>query len=118
MRKILLIESDYNLRESLQLHLEDTGNITVFIAPSKGVAMKRLSEHSDLSAVVVAARLNSSKEMNTADLVHDIRKMYPNVLIVGMSARKDYQEDLVSAGCNKSCSKEMMVRVVREQLGL
>lgn len=96
MRRILVIEDDTMMAESIQDHLQAIG-FEVVIADSKKAAYQALEVDPNFFAMLIDGWMDGATD--TCDVVRDFRETYQGHMIA-MSSNNDTRQKQMAAGCS------------------
>ena len=110
--KILIVEDDETVQLAWKGLLLATTLLEVIQAFSIEEAEKVFNENSDLSAIAVEACVPGT-EPNTMNMVLKFRKTFTGPMIA-ISGRDDFNQILMSAGCDHETGKGKLVKKIKE----
>ena len=113
-KKILIVEDDEMLQSAWKrlLSVQLQAHMEVIQAFSIEEAEKVFNENSDLSAIAVDACVPGT-EPNTVNMVLKFRKTFTGPMIA-ISGRDDFNQILMSAGCDHETGKGKLVKKIKE----
>jgi CheY-like chemotaxis protein len=114
-KKILLMDPDGLVRDSMSLFLEDMGCYVKTSSTVKDALQSLLEEAYD---VVICA--HNMPEMDGLDFLRHIRTIYPNMLKVlegGENSSMEFFDEARMAGANEIIHKPFTAKDVQEMIG-
>lgn len=101
--RVLIVEDDYLMAETLQERLQHFGYETVVVS-DKQAAMEAFRENPDFFAILFDGWIRGGHG-DTCDIIADIVKTYDGHL-VAMSSHTETRERQMAAGCSHECQSK------------
>ncbi len=118
LNRLLIIEDSEIWQKTFQFHLNDLAQVFSALTEAEArtkLALKDKPTAAEIENQIVPThvmidgnldRIINKGRPDTVELAKEIRKKFPDIIMLGISSEEDHNQGLIKAGCNDAVFKE------------